>query len=147
MQTTDTALALFKQEYSCAQAVFTALAERRGIDRELALRLAAGFGGGIARSAQTCGCVTAGVMAIGLEQAGVTPEGNKAAKGKTYEAAQKLLREFTQRNGSTICRDLLGCDLSTPEGHQQAKQEGLFQKRCTKLVSDAVEIVITITGA
>lgn len=147
MEIIDIALARFQQKYSCAQAVFSALAERRAIDKELALRVAAGFGGGIARSAQTCGCVTGAVMAIGLEQSSVSPEENKAGYERTYETAQRLMREFADRNGSICCRDLLGCNIGTAEGLQEARQNNLFQKRCTKFVRDAVEIVDQIVAA
>lgn len=140
MNVTDVAVARFQEGYSCSQAVFSALAEPRGIDRDLALRIGAGFGGGLARSAQTCGCVTGAIMAIGLAQRGVSPEENRAEKEKTYERVRRFLREFADRNGSTVCRDLLGCDISTPEGLEHARQSGLFQSRCLKLVRDAVEI-------
>lgn len=140
------ALARFQEKYSCAQAVFSALAERRGVERELALRLSAAFGGGIAQSAQTCGCVTGAIMAIGLDQPGVSPEENKACKEKTYGSARRLMREFAERNGSTECRQLLGCDIGTPEGLQAARQNDLFQIRCTKFVRDAVELVNEIAA-
>lgn len=140
MNVTDVAVARFQEGYSCSQAVFSALAEPRGIDRDLALRIGAGFGGGLARSAQTCGCVTGAIMAIGLAQRGVSPEENRAEKEKTYERVRRFMREFADRNGSTVCRDLLGCDISTPEGLEHARQSGLFQSRCPKLVRDAVEI-------
>ena len=52
-----------------------------------------------------------------------------------------FLEEFAARNGSTLCRDLLGCDISTPQGHQQAADEGLFRTKCTKFVEDAVDII------
>jgi hypothetical protein len=50
------------------------------------------------------------------------------------------MRAFEARNGSLLCRDLLGCDISTPEGHDRARAENLFQLRCKKFVRDAVEI-------
>jgi hypothetical protein len=51
------------------------------------------------------------------------------------------MHAFEKRNGSSVCADLLGCDISTPEGLANARQEGLFQSRCTGFVRDAVEIV------
>jgi len=140
MNTADVAVTRFEQQYSCAQAVFSALAEGHGIDRDLALRVAAGFGGGLARSGQTCGCLTGAIMALGLAQSSVGAEENRAAKEKTYERARRLLREFAERNHSTLCLDLLGCDISTPEGLEHARQAGLFKTRCTPLVRDAVEL-------
>lgn len=140
MTTADAAIERFKQSYSCSQSVFSALAERFGIAPELAFRLAAGFGGGIGRTAQTCGCVTGAVMAIGLTHSGVTPEENRVEKDKTYEKVQCLLREFAEHNGSTDCLDLLGCDLGTPEGREFAHKHELLKTRCANFIRDAVEI-------
>ena len=51
------------------------------------------------------------------------------------------MRAFEDRNGSTLCSELPGCNIGTPEGLAEALREGLFQSRCAKLVRDAVEIV------
>jgi C_GCAxxG_C_C family probable redox protein len=148
MELTDIAEARFRDGYSCSQSVFSALAERWGIGPEVSLRVAAGFGGGMARSAATCGCVTGAVMAIGLAQRGIAPEVNRAEKEKTYEVCRRLMRAFEQRHGSVLCSELLGCNIGTPEGLAKARQEGLFQSRCTKLVRDAVQMVQdTLSGA
>jgi len=80
-------------------------------------------------------------MAIGLAQRGISPEENRAEKRKTCEVSRQFMYAFEERNGSTLCLELLGCDISTAEGLAEARQNGLFQSRCTKLVRDAVEIV------
>ena len=141
MNSIEIAEARFQNGYSCSQSVFSALAGRWNIDPEVSLRIAAGFGGGIARSAGICGCVTGGIMAIGLAQRGIGPDTNRSEKEKTYEVCRRFMRVFEERNGSTTCSELLGCDISTPEGRAKAHQEGLHQSRCAKLVRDAVEIV------
>lgn len=141
MGLTDIAEARFRDGYSCSQSVFSALAERWNIDPAVSLRIAAGFGGGLARSARTCGCVTGAIMAVGLAQRGIGPEENRSEREKTYEASRRFMRAFEERNGSTLCPELLGCNISTPEGLAEARQKGLFQSRCTKLVRDAVEIL------
>ena len=132
--------ARFGNGYSCSQSVFSALAERWNIDPDVSLRVSAGFGGGIARSAGTCGCVTGGIMALGLAQHEIDPEANPSEKEKTYEVCRQFMRTFAERNGSTLCSELLGCDISTPEGFA-VHQQGLHRSRCTTLVRDAVEIV------
>ena len=141
MDLTDIAEARHRNGYSCSQAVFSTLAERWNISPDVSLRIAAGFGGGLARSAATCGCVTGAVMAIGLAQREIGPEANRSAKEKTYELSRQFMRAFEDRNGSTLCSELLGCNIGTPEGLAEALRAGLFQSRCTKLVRDAVEIV------
>jgi len=132
--------ARFREGYSCSQAVFSALAGQWNVGPDLALRIAAGFGGGLARTAGTCGCVTGAVMAIGLAGPGMGPEGKAPAREKTYDLSRRFIREFETRNGSTRCPDLLGCDLSTIEGLSDARQRNLFRTLCPKLVRDAVEI-------
>jgi len=147
MTTQDTALERFKQEYSCSQSVFSALAERWNIGPEISLRVSAGFGGGIAATAQTCGCVTGAIMALGMSQNGIGPEENRGEKQRIYGLGRQFLREFQERNGSTICAGLLGCNISTPEGLAKARQEGVIRERCPKFVRDAVEIVESLLPA
>lgn len=141
MATADIAEARFRGGYSCSQAVFSALADSRQVDPALSLRIAAGFGGGLARSALTCGCVTGGIMAIGLAQRGISPEENPSEREKTYAACRRFMAAFEQRHGSCACRDLLGCDISTPGGLAEAREKKLFASRCAPLVRGAVEIV------
>lgn len=141
MNLTEIAEARHRNGYSCSQSVFSALAERWNISPDVSLRISAGLGAGIARSAGTCGCVTGAIMAIGLTQSDISPEKNRSEKEKTYEVCRRFMRAFEERNGSTLCSELLGCDISTPGGLAKAHQEGLFHSRCTKFVRDAVEIV------
>ena len=140
MDSTGVAETRFENGYSCSQSVFSALAERWSIGLNVSLRVSAGFGGGIARSAGICGCVTGGIMALGLAQPGVDPEANRSDKEKTYRVCQQFMQTFAERNGSTLCSELLGCDISTPEGTAVHRQ-GVHRARCTELVRDAVEIV------
>lgn len=141
MNIRELAEARFQQGYSCSQAVFSSLAEPWGIDSAVSLRVAAGFGGGLARTGATCGCVTAGMMAIGLAQSSVTPDENRAEKEKTSELCRQLMINFAEKNGSTMCRDLLGVDIRTPEGLAQAREQGIMKSKCPSLVRDAVEMV------
>ncbi len=145
MDLKETAVERFQQGYCCSQAVFSTLAGKRGLDTDLSFRIAAGFGGGLARSAQTCGCVTGAMMAIGLSQRSVSPEDNRSEREETYAACQRFMRAFEDRNGSLICRDLLGCDISTPEGLAETREKALFQSRCVKLIGDAVELADGLT--
>jgi C_GCAxxG_C_C family probable redox protein len=147
MNSTAIAEARFQNGYSCSQSVLSALAERWNVGLDVSLRIAAGFGGGVARSAGVCGCVTGGIMVIGLTQQGISPEENRSEREKTYEACRRFMRAFEERNGSSLCSELLGCDISTPEGLAKAHQEGLYQWRCTKLVRDAVEILESMVTA
>ncbi len=128
---------LFDRNFNCAQSVFAAFASQLGLDESSMLKMASPFGGGVARRGQVCGTVTGGLMALGLARGADDPSGKEAA----YRLGQEFLRRFESRHGSILCRDLLGIDISTQSGHQQADEKGLFRKVCPLFVKDSVEIV------
>jgi C_GCAxxG_C_C family probable redox protein len=137
------ALALFEQGFTCGQAVLVAFAERHGLGREAALRVACAFGGGVARTGGTCGAVSGALMAIGLAH-GRTRVEDEAAREKTYEATLAFLALFRQEHGSDVCRELLGVDIGTDEGRAAAMNAGLFKTRCPEFVRGAARIVSTL---
>ena len=57
-----------------------------------------------------------------------------------------MMNRFREVCGSCICNDLLGCDVSTPQGVQFAKDNNLFTEFCPKMVANAVDIVEEIIG-
>jgi C_GCAxxG_C_C family probable redox protein len=139
MTKSEQAVATFKGGYNCAQAAFSAFASELGMSREQAMKVASGFGGGMARQGDTCGAVTGAMMALGLAQG--STEADELAKQRVYARIWELLAEFRAQHGSTVCRDLLGCDLGTEEGRKQAHASGVTKIRCPGFVSSAVEIV------
>jgi C_GCAxxG_C_C family probable redox protein len=140
MRKADHAVSVHKDGFNCAQAVFATFAPGLGLDEGAAARAASAFGGGIARTGQTCGAVTGALMTIGLARGSSRPA-EKELKERSYEMAREFLRRFTERNGTVVCRDLLGCEILTPEGVARAKAQGLFDTVCVKVVKDAVEIL------
>lgn len=136
----DAAVAAFTGGFSCSQAVFSAFAEDLGLSRAAALKIATAFGGGMAGMGLTCGAVTGALMVIGARH-GRVDAADDAAKQKTYEMTREFARRFIGRNSSIACRDLLGIDISTPEGRDLAAEKGLFTTLCPKLVADAAEIL------
>lgn len=144
MNRSDIAVACFREGFTCSQAVLTAFADECGLDRKTAMRIALGFGGGMGRMALTCGAVTGAIMVIGLKKARIVGP-DEESKQRTYGLVRELRRRFESRNGSILCRELLGCDVGTPEGFEQAKLKGLLVTRCPKFVADSVEILEEIT--
>ncbi len=122
------------------QSVLSAVGEKLGLKRELALRVAQGFGGGMGSMGLTCGAVTGAFMAIGLVHAR-TQAGQDAAKTKAYELVNEFARRFNARHGSIECRTLVGFDISDPAARAKAVQDGSLAARCTPFVRDAVEIL------
>jgi C_GCAxxG_C_C family probable redox protein len=136
----ELACSRFKEGFSCSQAVFSAYAEQLGLDRETALKIAGAFGGGMGRMAQTCGAVTGAFMVIGLKYGAIGAE-DKETKEKAYALVREFVDRFKSRHGSIACQDLLGCDISKPEGEKVAREQKLFETICPKLVKDAAELL------
>ncbi len=138
MSRVEQAVEKFDQGYNCSQAVLSSYCEQFGLDYELALKIATGFGGGMHING-TCGAVTGAFMVLGLKY-GNTKQ-NKDAKEKTYRKVMQFANRFTKRNGSVKCHDLIDCDITTREGLEIARQKGVFSSLCPKLVQDAAEIL------
>ena len=136
----DLATTWFDQGFSCAQSIVTAFGVQFGLDTQQALRVAGAFGGGMARMGETCGAVTGALMVIGLLYGKTRPE-DEAAKEKTYRVVHQFVDRFKAQNGSILCRELLGCDLSTPEGSQKARESHLFKALCPVYVRNSAEIL------
>jgi C_GCAxxG_C_C family probable redox protein len=136
----------FEEGFSCAQAVISTHGPSLGLDRELALRVAGAFGAGMARMGRTCGAVTGALMVIGLRY-GKTEAEDEETRDRCYYLAREFVRMFEARNGSITCKELLGRDIGIPEERELAKEEGLFETLCPKLVQDAAEIVESIVAA
>jgi len=51
------------------------------------------------------------------------------------------MSRFVERNGTVVCRELLGYDLTKPEDKEKIRGLGLFQTMCPKMVQSATEIV------
>lgn len=49
--------------------------------------------------------------------------------------------EFEEKNGSLVCRELLGHDLTTPEGLAAVFEENLNVEVCPKALESAMDIV------
>lgn len=139
---TDLALSYFKEGggFSCSQAVLGAFAPRFGLDRETAFRVAGAFGGGVAATGSICGAVTGALMVIGLIY-GITDLEERHLRLKAYQQSREFLERFRALHNSVRCRGLLGHDISTREGYNKIKEEGLGATRCTLLVRDAAHIL------
>jgi C_GCAxxG_C_C family probable redox protein len=140
MNQIENAVDTFKQGYNCAQAVLSAHCHDFGLDREMAIKLTAPFGGGIAATGEVCGAVSGAIMVLGL-WCGSDDVGNPESKEKAYRITREFLKMFKEKNHSILCRNLIGMDISTPDGIENARKEGVFTEMCPKFVWDASEIL------
>ncbi|MEA3462082.1 MAG: C-GCAxxG-C-C family protein [Bacteroidota bacterium] len=145
MNRSEQARELFLSGYNCAQSVVLSFADDLKFSKELAQKMAAGFGGGMGKTQETCGAVTGAIMVLGILK-GEEVNNNDELKASAYGAVKDLTRDFVAEFKSTKCRDLIGCDLNTPEGSAKFKDENIMVTICADCVKKAVEIVEDLTA-
>lgn len=128
-----------QKNFNCAQSTFVGCSRYFKMDQELALKVSGMFGAGICRTGETCGAVIGALMALGLKYSMVTA-GDVQTKSKSYQIGREFMARFKTRNGCTACRELLNCEIGTPEGDAYAKANNLHDELCPKFIQDAVEI-------
>jgi C_GCAxxG_C_C family probable redox protein len=139
MSNADKAAAIFKEGFSCSMAVLAAYCEQFGLDKNLAYKVSSGFGGGMHLD-QTCGAVTGAFMVLGLKY-GRTRADDIDAKMKVAQLTNEFAKKFRTRHVSIKCTDLIGCNISTKQGFEDAKKKDVFKTLCPKYVKSAAEIL------
>ena len=145
MNRSENAKDLFLSGYNCAQSVVLSFADDLKFSKELAQKMAAGFGGGMGKNQETCGAVTGAIMVLGMIK-GEEVNNNDELKASAYGAVKDLTRDFVAAYKTTQCRELIGCDLNTPEGSAKFKEEKIMENVCAGCVKKAVQIVETLTA-
>lgn len=129
----------FKNGFNCSQAVFTTFATELGLSEEMALRVSTQFGGG-ARKGEMCGAVSGALMVLGLKY-GHCHYDAPEEKANAYKISENFMDRFIEKNGTVVCRELLGYDLTKPEDMQKIKELDLFHITCPKMIQCATEIL------
>jgi C_GCAxxG_C_C family probable redox protein len=140
MTKSDKALASFKNGITCSSAVFSTFSEELGLDKKTAKKIGCGFGAGISKTGNICGAVSGAIMVIGLKY-GKAEQGDDAATEKTRALTRQFMQEFTAKNGSVNCTELLGYNLSNADEYEKAREKKLFVTKCPEFVRDAAAIL------
>lgn len=141
----DKAISAFRSDYNCAQSVLAAFSDDLNFDRNLALCISSGFGGGMGRLQKTCGAVTGAFMALGVHNCKKYFT-NKERKEYAYAMIQEFNERFLELHGSCDCGALLNCNLNTEEGKAFARENNLFEIRCETFIRDAIVILEELMG-
>jgi C_GCAxxG_C_C family probable redox protein len=132
--------AFFKSGFCCAESVLNALAEAKGIQSEIIPRIATGLCSGMSRTSRTCGALSGAIMGMSLVYGRNTPEDNREY---LYNLVQELFERFTKKYRTTLCHELIGCDLNTEEGQKYFVDNNL-DPRCQQITSDAAGIAMQL---
>lgn len=137
----ERALDMFKKGYNCAQSVLYAFSEEVGLEKDQALRIATGMGGGMGRRGEVCGAVTGGILALGMKFGRGEREERQVTE-LMYVKTRELMERFVAEHRSYLCRSLLdGLDISSEEGYKKFKEQDYLNRICTPCVRSVVKIV------
>lgn len=140
MSRADKAKELFECGCNCCQAVFCAFLDESNLSQEDAMRISAGFGGGIGRMREVCGAVSGMTMVLSDKFASTDPN-DHTKKKELYALIQKAAGDFRNENGSIICRELLGLEEKNSSPVPEERTKEYYKKRpCSELVRCAAEI-------
>ena len=139
MSKVQDAVSAFKSGFNCSQAIVRTYGPDYGLSVLDSVRVSCGFGGGMRRG-DTCGAVTGALMILGL-RFGAQDASDTFAKEEVYSKVAEFYSRFESRCDFVACRDLLACDISTPEGMEHATSSNLFKTVCPKMVEVAAEIL------
>ena len=141
MTHSEKATALFMEGYNCAQSVFLAFEDMYELDRKTALRISSGFGGGMGRLREVCGCVSGAFMAAGLLM-GYDDVADLEGKKETYSMIQDIANAFRDEQGSIICREILKLRQEKVSPVPSARTEEYYKTRpCASLCGLAAQIL------
>ena len=129
-----------EEGFNCAQAVFSTYCEEFGLDKETALKLSCGLGGGMGRLGQVCGAVSGACLIIGLKHGKFLAD-DKESKEKTYSLVHEFGERFVERNKTANCNELLQLDLRHAD-KQMIKERS--REVCPRVIKDAAEILESI---
>lgn len=137
---TEIALEKFKQGYNCAQSVLCSYSDLFDISQDNLLKMANGFGSGMARRQETCGAVTGGIIVLGLLY-GRGENQEKSEQEKCYKKVHELTSKFELIYKSSKCINLLdNCKLDTSEGQERFVNEKM-KERCSGYIKTVVELL------
>ena len=130
---------LFREGYSCSQAVAMAFCDVTGLDEKLTARLASSFGGGMGRMREVCGAVSGMLLVAGVLY-GYDDARDTAGKRALYAQVQAMAADFRAEHGSIICRDLLRDPASDPNPTPRTAE--FYKIRpCQRMVETAARIM------
>lgn len=145
MDPVKNAVSMFNTGYSCSQAILASFAPQFGLDRDLAIKMAGPFGGGIARQGLQCGSISGAIMVLGLHSGRLDPE-DAATRDKNDKLVREFMARFQDKHGSFNCNQLTGVDISDFQTREKAQDDGVYDRICPNLVGFAAELVQELIG-
>ncbi len=137
----ETAMKHFEEGYNCSQSVVLTYADLLGMEEEQLLRVVSAFGGGMGRLREVCGSVSGMFFVLGTLYGYSDPKA-RDEKAELYAKVQELAGRFEEKNGSIVCRELLGLSVKREAPVPEERTAAYYKKRpCRELIGMAAELM------
>lgn len=137
----EIAMKHFEEGYNCSQSVVLTFADLLGMEEEQLLRMVSAFGGGMGRLREVCGSVSGMFFVLGTLYGYSDPKAREE-KAELYAEVQELAKRFEEKNGSIVCRELLGLSVKREEPIPSERTASYYKKRpCKEVIGMAAEIM------
>ena len=123
----------------CSQIIMGEWADRLGMSKEDALKVASTFGAGLGIG-ETCGAIIGGMLVLGMKY-GNTGANQQEVKDKLVAKRAEFLEKFKKAHTHRSCRELLGYDFSKPEDVPKIFESGILFEACPRFVRTALDIL------
>lgn len=123
----------------CSQIIMGEWADRLGMSKEDALKVASTFGAGLGIG-ETCGAIIGGMLVLGMKY-GNTGENQQEQKDILNAKRAEFLEKFKKAHTHRSCRELLGYDFSKPEDVPKIFESGILFEACPRFVRTALDIL------
>ena len=142
MDRKELAMNNFLKGYNCTQSVLLAFQDLLPEEsRKEMICMSSAFGGGMGRLREVCGSVSGMFLITGLLYGYEGPETGEK-KAELYAKVQELAHRFEEKNGSIVCRELLGLSVKEEKPVPEARTAEYYKKRpCKELIGMAAELL------
>lgn len=131
----------FLSGYNCSQSVVKAFADLIPVDAETLLKMSSSFGGGMGRLREVCGTVSGSFLILGALYGYDGPETGEK-KAVHYARIQEFARAYEEKQGSIVCRELLGLKEKRQAPTPEARTAEYYKKRpCKELAVFAADLL------
>lgn len=129
---------MFAEGYDCSQIVLSAVADRLGISRDLALSSASALGIGLCRDS-VCGAALGALVALGIRYGNVL-SGDMISKSTVFKKREEFLTRFREMNGEIHCNLLIGRSIGGLEEMLISSADGIYSN-CPRYCVNAITIL------
>ena len=110
-----------QQHISPGRSLLAVYGDIYGVSPEVALRIMGGLSGGLGHTGETCGTVIAAIMLLSLKHES-SDINDRDAHTRMVALAKQFTDDFRAKYNTVVCRELIQCDISTPELYAAARE-------------------------